>query len=167
MRRVQRIGNLNGEAKEQFKFHRPARDPVLQGHAIQKLHGDEGAPVLFADFVDGADVRMIQRRSRSGFAPETFQCLRVASDFVGQELERDKAARRGVFGLVDHAHAAAAELFDDAVVRDRLADHWRESYVCKTGKSMKVNGVGQCVQSIAVARSRISLITPVETCIGG
>jgi hypothetical protein len=22
-------------------------------------------------------------------------------------------------------------------VRDGLADHWRESYVCKTGKSMK------------------------------
>jgi hypothetical protein len=29
---------------------------------------------------------------------------------------------------------------DDAVVRDGLAEHWRESYVCETGKSMK--GVG-------------------------
>jgi hypothetical protein len=34
--------------------------------------------------------------------------------------------------------AIAAELFDDAIVRDVLADHgWRESYVCETGKSMK------------------------------
>ena len=29
-----------------------------------------------------------------------------------------------VFGLVDHAHPTAAELLDDAVVRDGLADHW-------------------------------------------
>jgi hypothetical protein len=32
---------------------------------------------------------------------------------------------------------ATAELLDDAVVRDGLADHWRESYVRETGKSMK------------------------------
>jgi hypothetical protein len=33
-------------------------------------------------------------------------------------------------------HPAAAEFLDDAIVRDGLADHWRESYVRKTGKSM-------------------------------
>ena len=39
--------------------------------------------------------------------------------------------------IINNAHAATADLFDDAVVRDGLSDHWRESYVCKTGKSMK------------------------------
>ena len=29
----------------------------------------------------------------------------------------------GVLGLVDHTHAAAAELFEDAVMRDGLANH--------------------------------------------
>jgi hypothetical protein len=29
------------------------------------------------------------------------------------------------------------EFLYDAVMRDGLPDHWRESYVCKTGKSMK------------------------------
>ena len=46
----------------------------------------------------------------------------------------------GVLGLVHHAHAAA-QLLDDAVVRDGLADHWRESYVWETGKSMKAMGL--------------------------
>jgi hypothetical protein len=31
-----------------------------------------------------------------------------------------------VLGLVNHAHAAATELLDDAVVRDGHADHWDE-----------------------------------------
>jgi len=29
----------------------------------------------------------------------------------------------GVFGEIDDAHASATEFFDDAVVRDGLADH--------------------------------------------
>jgi hypothetical protein len=43
-----------------------------------------------------------------------------------------------VLSLVYDTHATAAELLDDAVVRDGLTDHWRrKSYVCETGKSMK------------------------------
>jgi len=42
-----------------------------------------------------------------------------------------------VLSLVDHTHATAAQPLDDAVVRDGLSDHWRESYVDETGKSMK------------------------------
>ena len=45
-------------------------------------------------------------------------------DVFGEELEGDEAAELDVFGLVDHAHAAAAEFFEDAIVRDGLADHW-------------------------------------------
>ena len=98
--------------------------------------------VVLADFVNGADVGMIQRRCGPGFALEAFQGLRVLRDFVGQELQRDEAAERGVFGLVDHAHAAAAQFFDDAVVRDGLADH--ELGPCYVGylvKSMKADPV--------------------------
>ena len=92
--------------------------------------------MLVINFVDGADVGMIQRRGGLGFALEARQRLRVFGNFVGQELEGDKAAKLDVFGLVDHTHAAAAEFLNDAVVRDGLADHWRESYVWETGKSM-------------------------------
>ena len=42
-----------------------------------------------------------------------------------------------VLSLVDDTHPAAAQLLNDAVVRDGLADHWRESYVGEAGKSMK------------------------------
>ena len=43
-------------------------------------------------------------------------------ELVGDELERHRTAQPRIFGLVHDAHAAAAQLLDDAVVRERLTD---------------------------------------------
>jgi hypothetical protein len=45
--------------------------------------------------------------------------LGVFGDVIGQELQGDKPVQRYVFGLVDDTDTTAAELFEDAVVRDR------------------------------------------------
>ncbi len=79
--------------------------------------------VLLADIVNGADIGMVQCGRGLGFALETGQGLRVASNIFGQEFQRDKAVQPSVFSLVDHTHPAATEFFHDAVVRDGLADH--------------------------------------------
>ena len=42
-----------------------------------------------------------------------------------QELQRNRATEPDVLGLVHHTHATAPELFQNAVVRNRLADHAR------------------------------------------
>jgi hypothetical protein len=80
---------------------------------------------VLVNFVDGADVRVVQGRSGLGFALETGQRLRVFGDFIGQEFQGHEAAQLEVLSLIDHAHAATAELFDRSVVRDSLPDHWR------------------------------------------
>jgi len=89
---------------------------VLQGQAVQKFHGDERFAVLFVNFVDSADVRMIQSRGGLRFTLEARQGLGIFSNLVGQELEGDKTMQLQVFSLVDNTHAATAEPFDDAVV---------------------------------------------------
>src|ERR1700722_265972 len=96
---------------------------MLQGHAVQKFHGDEGLAVFVADVVNRADVGMIQCRRSLSLTLKTGQGLRIASDFFRQEFESDKTVKARVFGLVDNSHASAAEFLDDAVVRDDLADH--------------------------------------------
>ena len=96
---------------------------MLQRHAVQKFHGDEGLPILLADVVDGADVGMVQRRRGLGFALKAGEGLRVAGNIFRQELQGDEAMQPRVFGFVNHAHPAAAELLDDAVMRNGLADH--------------------------------------------
>ena len=113
---------------------------MVQGHAFHELHDHEDAAFFFADVVNGANIGMVQRGSGFGFALKAFQSLRIARKIVGQKLQGDEASQAGIFGLVDHAHTAATKLFNHSIVRDGLANHWRESYVRNTGKSTKAMG---------------------------
>ena len=106
---------------------------VLQGCAVQTLHGDERLPVLLANVVNRADVGVVQRRCSLRFALKACERLRVAGNILRQELKGDEAMQPRVLGFIHHTHPPAAQLLDDAVVRDGLADklggdsHWRES----------------------------------------
>src|SRR5580704_9889985 len=87
---VERIGNLDPERKKRVNIERPSCDAVLQGPALEKLHRDVRLLVTLADFVNGADVGMVQRRSGAGLSPEPLQSLRIARQILGQKLQRDK-----------------------------------------------------------------------------
>jgi hypothetical protein len=95
---------------------------VLQRHALEIFHGDKRHAILLADVVNGADIGMVQGRGRLCFALEARQSLRIAGHFVRQKLERDETVKPSVFGFVHDAHAAAAKLLNNAVVRDGLTD---------------------------------------------
>jgi hypothetical protein len=120
---VERVGDLNGEAKRDVGLKRTAGDAVLQCHAFEKFHDDEGLAILLADVVDGADIGMVEGGSGLGFALKAGEGLRIAGNFFGQKFEGHKAAKARVLGFVDNAHAAASKLFDDAVVGDGFANH--------------------------------------------
>ena len=95
---------------------------MLQRQSIQKLHGDERRAVLVVNFVNCADIRMIQCRGGLGFTLEAAKRLQVFGYVIGKELESDKATELYILSFVDNTHASAAQLLDDAVMRDGLAD---------------------------------------------
>ena len=66
---------------------------MLQRQPVQKLHGDERFAVLVVNFVDRADIGVIQSRGRLGFALKTAEGLWVFGYIVGQKLEGDEATR--------------------------------------------------------------------------
>jgi hypothetical protein len=74
---------------------------------------------------------MIECGCSAGFAPETFQSLRVLRDVVRQKLQRDEAAQVLVFGFIDNPHPATAKLLDNAVMRDGLSDHGTRRHVMR------------------------------------
>src|SRR3984893_3055185 len=112
---------------------------MVQRHPFQMLHCDEGWPVLILNFVDGEDVGVIEGGGRFGFPLEAAESLRVMSDIFRQKLEGDEPAELQILGFVNHSHPTAADLFDNAVVRDGLADHLGTNVTWgKQAKSMKV-----------------------------
>ncbi len=129
VRCIKGLRNLHGERQDQLSVHRPVRNTVLQRDAVQKFHGDEYIAMLIVNFVDGTNVRMIERRGSSRLAPETLQSLRILGHSVGQEFERHETPELRIFSLVDDAHAPAAELLDNAVMRDGLPYHLSRSMV--------------------------------------
>ena len=68
--RVERVGDVDGERENDFHFQRTARNAVLQGHSVEELHYDKRLMFVFVDFVNCADVRMVQRRGGLCFALE-------------------------------------------------------------------------------------------------
>ena len=123
VRRVERIRDLNADVEQRVDTEWLGAHPVLQCAPFQEFHREEGPSLGFLDFVDRADVWMIQRRCGARLALEALERLRIADEIVREEFQRGKPAEPRVFGLVDHTHAAAAQLLDDAIVRDGLANH--------------------------------------------
>ena len=57
---IERVGNLDGQRKNELRLQRAARDAVLQSQPIQKLHHDERAAIFLPDLVDRTDVGVVQ-----------------------------------------------------------------------------------------------------------
>jgi len=93
---------------------------------IDDVSRDEPLAFVLIDVMNGSDVRMIEGRCGSGFSLEALQRLLTLGQVFGQELERYQAEQLRVFGLVDHARAAA-ELFQDVIMGNSLPNHVAQS----------------------------------------
>ena len=77
-------------------------------------------PLVAADAEDRDDVGVVQPRRRPRLALEAEDLLGVGERRVGEDLQCDASAERLLLGLVDDAHAAPADLAEDAVVAQPL-----------------------------------------------
>ena len=85
---------------------------------MDELHGVVVHPLVLADAEHGHDIGVMQVGRHLGFAGEAVLVLRVEQHLLGQHLERHPAPQRLLLGLVDDAHAAAADFADDVVVAE-------------------------------------------------
>ena len=70
---------------------------------------------------------------------KTAESLCIVGEFFGKEFQGDVAIELEVFRFVDHTHAPAAQLPQDAVMRDGAVHHRtpkRHRYYC--GRAMRV-----------------------------
>src|SRR5882724_5819250 len=66
---------------------------------------------------------MIQGGGGTRFLLEPLNGVTVPRQLFGQELQGDQAAELDILRLVHYTHPAATELFQNAVMRDGLANH--------------------------------------------
>jgi hypothetical protein len=77
---------------------------------------------VFPDFVDRANVGMVQSGRSVCLAVEAAQSLQVWSEAIGQKLKGDGPSELHILGFVNNAHTTAAKFLDNAVMRDRATD---------------------------------------------
>jgi hypothetical protein len=123
VRRIQRVGKLRSDLQQRLDRERLALDAMFQRPAFQKLHRDEGLTFVLIDFMDGADIRVIEGGRGARFPLESLEGLVVSRQRLRQELQRDESTEPGVFGFEHHAHAAATKLLEDAIVGDGVSNH--------------------------------------------
>jgi hypothetical protein len=90
---------------------------------VDELHGNEGHPVGFVDLIDYGNIGMLESGRRLGLLNEPALPLRVGNQLGRQDLEGDLAVQIDVEGTVDDPHAATADLIEDLVMGEGLADH--------------------------------------------
>jgi len=86
---------------------------LAEVHAIDEFHEEVEEAAGLAEVVDGDNVGVVEGGEGAGFASEAFGELGVVDAFGGEELEGDEAVEGFLPGLVNDAHAAAAEEFED------------------------------------------------------
>src|SRR5579862_1052287 len=90
--------NLGGHLRV-AAAQRPADGSVLERLAVEKLHGDKCPPSVLADVVNRADLGMVQRGSRFGFAAKTFEACGSRATSSGKNLSATKRSNRVSWAL--------------------------------------------------------------------
>jgi len=76
--------------------------------------------------MDGLDVGVVEFRKRFSLLAEALAGGLVSQRAFGKDFDGNVSAQMLIAGALDHPHAPAADLFDDAVVPERLANHGNE-----------------------------------------
>ncbi len=92
-----------------------ALEPSVERLAAEEFHRQKRDAAVLADLVDVDDVIVLDRRGGLGFAQESLLGDGGNTEPGEHRLERDRPLEQRVFGLEDHAHAAAAQHLEDAI----------------------------------------------------
>ena len=95
-----------------------ARDQFAKGLAFQQLHDEEWPSFMFSEFVDGADVGVLESGSRTGFALKSSKRRAIFHGIFRQELECYPAPQPNVFRPIHQSHAATGKSIDNPVMRN-------------------------------------------------
>src|ERR1700722_16778280 len=96
-------------------------DDLGERTPLHIFHGNENLAGILANFVDRADVRMIQSRCGASLTSQALIYVQIAGGLLRDKLQRYGTMQGGVFGAINDAHPSATEGTENAVVRYKLS----------------------------------------------
>src|SRR3984885_2111886 len=123
MRGMQSVRDLNADRKHKLQAGRSAANEPVERLAGNVLHDDIAFIAAFANFINSANIRMLDRRSQPGFAQHRRAQLLGRKQTGAQNLEDYRALQKRVVGQVDDAAAAGAQLALNLIVLDGSSLH--------------------------------------------
>ena len=111
----ERVGDLDAVVERLIEWQLRTSQSRRKRLPVQEFHDEEIRPVLMADVVERADVRVRQRRDGAGLALKPLAGGRVVGQVRREHLDRDGAVQARISRAVDLPHAAGAGGADDFV----------------------------------------------------
>jgi hypothetical protein len=109
MRRSEGLRGFRGYAIELIEAQGPLAELRGQGMPVNELHDEVGSPIVLADIVQSADVRMIERGGGLRLTLEADSEI-LALSFGGvDDFDSDRPAKPDVASSIDLPHGAFAE----------------------------------------------------------
>jgi hypothetical protein len=103
---VERVGDLNRVPKSMISRQGALRETIGKRVAFDEFHHQVVDPILLADVIERADVRVIQTRGRASFALESLAYFGIGRKMPRQNLYSDDAIQTRITCSVDLPHPA-------------------------------------------------------------
>src|SRR5262245_39549406 len=115
----QSFGKLKGKGQESCERKGLAgTEDLAQAAPLNEFHREEQLVVGFVDRVQVNNIRVVQRSGRFGLPLKARAEIGRLRDSRAEELDRDAALEPGVFGDINHSHAATAQLLPNDVMTE-------------------------------------------------
>ena len=118
------VGVLNGVGRLDHQGHDGAMVIAERGELLREvapddeLHAEVALTFVLADFIDGDDAGVVEKRDGLGLVLKPTQLGVVGQEPGLHHLEGDRPVEADLPGPVDHAHAAPPQLFLQQVVAE-------------------------------------------------
>src|SRR5208283_417160 len=115
--------DLNTDVEQQLEPQGASGNVITEVGAFEQLHRKESASFMLANFVDGADVGMVEGRGSARLALKTLHRVSIVGDRFRKKFQSGMAAQAQVLGFVHLSHPARTYLVQDTVVRNSRGMH--------------------------------------------
>ena len=130
------VGDLLGDVQQLLDRERAPGQQLGQRHAVHELHGDVRDRIGGTDVINRQDVRVVERRGRTGFRFQSFQPLGIRGQGRRQDLDGDVPAEARVPRPVHLPHPARAERRQDLVgAKTRAGGERQSSRIIRRGNA--------------------------------